>query len=214
VEAKSLPASAVGGDFYDFYTPDAERLGVMIGDVSGKGVPAALFMAKLISDFRSTGQRLREPEEILAAMNQGLAGQARRGMFVTVQLLLLDSISGWVRASDGGHVPLLWHHRRSGEVEVLDLPGGPPLGIVPDAAYPGITLQLEHGDSLLLLTDGVLECTNESGEAFGFPRLIETVRTASPADGLYVQPVLRAVEAFTARGRRFDDLTLVQLTWC
>ena len=214
MEAKSIPASAVGGDFFDFFAPDADQLGAMIGDVSGKGVPAALFMAKLISDFRFTGQKLREPEEILAAMNHGLAGQPRRGMFVTAQLLLLDAVSGAVRAADGGHLPILWHHRRGGEVEILDLPGGPPLGILPDAAYPGTTLQLEHGDSLLLLTDGVLECTNESGEAFGFPRLIETVRTAAQSSGLYVQPVLRAVEAFTTHGRRHDDLTLVQLIWC
>lgn len=214
MEATSVPASAIGGDFYDFFAPDADRLGVVIGDISGKGVPAALFMAKLISDFRFTGQKLHDPEEILAAMNRDLVGQARRGMFVTVQLLLLDAGSGAVRAVDGGHVPLLWHHRRTGEVEVLDLPGGPPLGIVPDAEYPGITLRLEHGDSLLLLTDGVLECTNESREAFGFPRLIEAVRTAGRTGTLFVQPVLRAVEAFTANGRRHDDLTLVQVTWC
>jgi phosphoserine phosphatase RsbU/P len=214
VEAKSVPASAVGGDFYDFFTPDADRLGVVIGDISGKGVPAALFMAKLISEFRFTGQRLHEPEEILAAMNRDLVGQSRRGMFVTLQFLLLDAANGAVRAVDGGHVPLLWHHRRTGEAEIMDLPGGPPLGILLDAAYPGTTLRLEHGDSLLLLTDGVLECTNESGEAFGFPRLIQAVQTAGRDNTLFVEPILRAVDAFTANGRRHDDLTLVQMTWC
>lgn len=214
MEAKTIPAAAVGGDFYDFFTPDADRLGLVIGDISGKGVPAALFMAKLISDFRFTEQRLHEPEEILAAMNRDLVGQARRGMFVTVQYLLLHAESGAMRAVDGGHVPLLWYHRRTGQAEVLDPSGGPPLGIVPDAAYPGSTLRLEHGDSLLLLTDGVLECTNESGESFGFPRLVQTVQTAGRTDSRFVEPILNAVMAFTANGRRHDDLTLVQVTWC
>jgi sigma-B regulation protein RsbU (phosphoserine phosphatase) len=214
VDAKSLPASAVGGDFYDFLSLGDDRLAVVIGDVSGKGVPAALFMAKLISDLRFIGQRLTKPAEILEAMNRDLADQERRGMFVTTQYLVLDAGSGVVQVADGGHLPPLWYHHDTGEVEALDLSGGPPLGVLPEVTYPETTLQLEHGDSLLLLTDGVSERTNDAGEAFGFPRLLEAVRAAGRTEQSFVQPVLRTVEAFTAGGRHHDDLTLVQLTWC
>lgn len=214
MEARSVPASAVGGDFYDFVSLDADRLAVVIGDVSGKGVPAALFMAKLTSDLRFTGQRFRSPEEILAAMNLDLTAQERRGMFVSLQYLLLDAAAGTMRMANGGHVPFLWHHRQRDEVEMVDLEGGPPLGILPEAAYTGTTFSLEHGDSLLLLTDGVVESRSGSGEAFGFPRLLQTVQAAGRTGDHLVTPVLDAVDGFAAGGRRHDDLTLVQVRWC
>jgi len=214
VEAKSIPASAVGGDFYDFLSLDADRLIATIGDVSGKGVPAALFMAKLISDLRFAGQKLGSPEAILSDVNLNLTTQTRRGMFVSAQYLLLDAETGEARVSNGGHVPFLWYHRGTGEAEVVDLEGGPPLGILPDATYPETVLSLEHGDSLILLTDGLVECTNESGEAFGFPRLVEVVEASGRTVSLLVQAILRAVDAFTAEGRRHDDITLVQVVWC
>ena len=214
MEAKSIPASAVGGDFYDFLSLDSDRLTATIGDVSGKGVPAALFMAKLISDLRFAGQKLASPEAILNDINLGLSTQARRGMFVSAQYLLLQAGTGEARVANGGHVPFIWYHRQTGEAEVVDLEGGPPLGILPDATYPETLLSLKHGDSLILLTDGLLECTNGSGEAFGFPRLVEVVESSAPTDPALVRPILRAVDTFTAGGQRHDDLTLVQVTWC
>ncbi len=214
MEAKSIPASAVGGDLYDFLMLDPDHLTAAIGDVSGKGVPAALFMAKLISDLRFAGQKFGSPEVILRNVNVSLATHARRGMFVTAQYLLLDATTGVARVANGGHVPLVWYHRRTGQAEILELEGGPPLGILPDATYPETTLPLEYGDSLLLLTDGVVECTNRSGEAFGFPRLVEVVGTAGRAEGRFIPPILRAVETFCDEGQRHDDLTLVQVTWC
>jgi sigma-B regulation protein RsbU (phosphoserine phosphatase) len=214
VEAKSIPASAVGGDFYDFLLLDPDRLTAAIGDVSGKGVPAALFMAKLISDLRFAGQKLASPEAILGAVNQDLTIQARRGMFVSAQFLLLDAVSGAVRISNGGHVPFVWYHCRAGKAELVDLEGGPPLGILAGATYPETALSLERGDSLILLTDGVLECTNGAGEAFGFTRLVGVVEQTGGADTPLIQPILHAVEVFTADGRRHDDLTIVEVTWC
>ncbi len=212
VEAKTIPASAVGGDFYDFPSQDDGWLAVAIGDVSGKGVPAALFMAKLISDLRFTALKFRRPEEILRSVNAELAAQARRGMFVTMQYLRLDVAAGCVHAANGGHIPLIWYHRRAGTAEPVELAGGPPLGILPEAAYPETILELEHGDSLLLITDGVLESQDARGEAFGLPRLIEVVEAAGPGRTVLLPPVLDAVEAFSG-GRRHDDLTLVQLRW-
>jgi len=213
VEAKSIPASAVGGDFYDFLSLDPSRLTATIGDVSGKGVPAALFMAKLISDMRFAGQKFGSPEAILEAINLSLTTQLRRGMFVSVQSLLLQAETGEVRMANGGHVPFLWYHRKAGEAEVMDPEGGPPLGILPEASYPETVLSLEHGDSLILLTDGLLECTDATGEPFGFSRLVKVVESSARESAL-VQPILQAVDAFTAGGKRDDDLTLVQVTWC
>ena len=214
MEAKSIPASAVGGDFYDFLPLDSDRITAAIGDVSGKGVPAALFMAKLIGDLRFAGQKLGSPEAILTDLNLELTTQKRRGMFVSAQYLLLHAGTGEARVSNGGHVPFLWYHRQTGEAEVVDLEGGPPLGILPDAAYPETVLTLAHGDSLILITDGLLECSNAFGEAFGFPRLVEVVEASARTEPALIQPILRAVEVFTAEGRRHDDLTLVQVTWC
>jgi sigma-B regulation protein RsbU (phosphoserine phosphatase) len=213
VEAKTIPASAVGGDFYDFPSQSDDWVAVAIGDVSGKGVPAALFMAKLISDLRFTALKFCSPDEILRAVNAGLADQVRRGMFVTMQYLLMDAAAGSVRAANGGHVPLIWYHRRAGKAEPVELPGGPPLGILPEVAYPMTTLGLEHGDSLLLITDGVLESQNARGEAFGLSRLIQVVEGAGVSGTALLPPILEAVEAFSG-GRRQDDLTLVQLRWC
>jgi len=214
VEAKSIPASTVGGDFYDFLSLDSDRLTAAIGDVSGRGVPAALFMAKLISDLRFTGQKLGAPGAILNEVNAGLMGQARRGMFVSAQYLLLDAGTGEARVANGGHVPFLWYHRKAGKAEVIDLEGGPPLGILADATYPETVLSLEHGDSLILLTDGLLECTDAAGEAFDFPRVIKVVESSAATEPSLVEPILGAVDAFTGPDGRQDDLTLVQVSWC
>ena len=212
MEAKSLPVPAGGSDFMDFLLVDPERLAIAIGDVAAKGLPATLFLAKLVSDLRLAGQKHQAPEAVLAELNLDLATQSRR-MFVSAQYLLLDVASGAARVANGGHVPLLWYHGRTDEAEVVDLEGGPPLGVLPSATYPETTLSLEHGDSLFLLTDGVLECANGAGETFGFPRLIETVEATGRTQNLGVQSILRAVEAFTGNGRRHDDLSLVQVTW-
>jgi sigma-B regulation protein RsbU (phosphoserine phosphatase) len=214
VEAKSIPASTVGGDFYDFLSLGPDQLTAAIGDVSGRGVPAALFMAKMISDLRLTGQKLASPRAILNEVNAGLISQARRGMFVSAQYLLLDAGTGEARVANGGHVPFLWYHRKTGKAEVVDLEGGPPLGILADATYPETVLSLEHGDSLILLTDGLLECTDAAGEAFGFPRVVKVVESSAATEPSLVGPILGAVDAFTSPGGREDDLTLVHVTWC
>jgi serine phosphatase RsbU (regulator of sigma subunit) len=108
---------------------------------------------------------------------------------------------------------LVWYHRATGKAEPVELPGGPPLGILPDVAYPETKLVLDHGDILLLLTDGVLESKNARGEAFGLSRLTEVMEAAGANGMATLHPILDAVEAFSG-GRRDDDLTLVELRWC
>lgn len=214
MEAQSVPATMVGGDFYDFPSRGGDWLAVSVGDVSGKGVPAALFMAKLLSDLRSTAQRHCGPGEVLAALNDLLEGEDRRGMFVTLQYLLLDGGSGTVQAANAGHVPLIHYRARTGEIDTVDLPGGPPLGILAPVTYPETRLSLEPGDRLVLLTDGVTEATNAQGEAFGWDRLTAAVDQATRIEGSLVGRVMEAVAEFTADGTRRDDLTLLELRWC
>jgi sigma-B regulation protein RsbU (phosphoserine phosphatase) len=214
VEAQSLPAQTVGGDFYDFPSRGGDWLAIAVGDVSGKGVPAALFMAKLLSDLRAAAQRHCGPGEVLHALNDLLAGEERRGMFVTLQYLLVDSGSGRVQAANGGHLPLLHYHARSKKATAVDLPGGPPLGILAPAAYPETILTLEPRDRLVLLTDGIPEAANPRGEAFGWNRLAAAVEQVAEGDGPFVERVIEAVVTFTEGGPRRDDVTLLAYQWC
>jgi len=203
----------VGGDLYDFVEISGERLVVLIGDVSGKGVPAALMMAKVISDFRAAATRAAAPAAILADLNAGLAAQSRRGMFVTAACLDLDAEEGRVAYADAGHLPLLWHRRQRGVVETFEPEGGPPLGIVPGAQYPEQHLALGPGDTLLLYTDGVVEARGPEGAPFGLGRMAAVMGDRLPATGDLVGDILAAVRAHADGTPLHDDVTMVAVRW-
>ena len=203
----------MGGDLYDFVEISGDRLVVLIGDVSGKGVPAALMMAKVISDFRAAATRTASPATILADLNASLAAQSRRGMFVTAACLDLDAEAGRVAYADAGHPPLLWHRRQGGAVEMFEPEGGPPLGIVRGAQYPAQQLALGPGDTLLLYTDGVVEARGAGLAPFGLDRMAGVMRDRLPATGDLVGDLLAAVRAHADGTPLHDDLTLVALRW-
>jgi sigma-B regulation protein RsbU (phosphoserine phosphatase) len=203
----------VGGDLYDFVEISGERLVVLIGDVSGKGVPAALMMAKVISDFRAAATRAAAPAAILADLNAGLAAQSRRGMFVTAACLDLDAEEGRVAYADAGHLPLLWHRRQGGAVETFEPEGGPPLGIVPGAQYPEQHLALGPGDTLLLYTDGVVEARGPGAAPFGLGRMADVMGDRLPATGDLVGDILAAVRAHADGTPLHDDVTMVAVRW-
>ena len=203
----------MGGDLYDFVEISGDRLVVLIGDVSGKGVPAALMMAKVISDFRAAATRTASPATILADLNASLAAQSRRGMFVTAACLDLDAEAGRVAYADAGHLPLLWHRRLGGAVETFEPEGGPPLGIVLGAQYPEQHLALGPGDTLLLYTDGVAEARGAGLAPFGLDRMAGVMRDRLPATGDLVGDLLAAVRAHADGTPLHDDLTLVALRW-
>ncbi len=208
VSAVNIPASKVGGDIYDFTEPAEGKAGVLIGDVSGKGISAALYMAKIISDFRYTAHLEESPEVVLNRLNSRLSA-APMGMFLTAIYMVVDLGTGEAALSGAGHPPMLLV--RDGEVRVMDVLSGPPLGILP-LQYPCRTLSLREGDTLLLLTDGVFEAKNPEGERIGFNRIVEFVRQRGSGEGL-LEGIVEYVNGFSRGVEKGDDITLVEVRW-
>jgi serine phosphatase RsbU (regulator of sigma subunit) len=210
VLAEYLPAFAVGGDFYDFIDLGDGRLLAAIGDVSGKGVTAALMMSRISSELRRLAAEMTGPGQILARLNSSLPGRMQDDRFVTVACVLLDLPKGrWVVANAGHVVPLL--RRRSGTVVHLSHVSGPPIGMMPQADYEEEVFPAEAGDILLLATDGVFELFSghrRPCSTMGQCRLSEVVQ-AAPHDLAEIhRRILSAVEP-SAQGR--DDVALLGL---
>lgn len=210
VSAINISAKYVGGDIYDFIQPSAEKLGVFIGDVSGKGVSAALYMAKIISDLRYIAHAVDSPDTVMNSLNTHLCkANAPRGMFLTAIYMLADTIKGNVSVSVAGHPPFLWLKRD--EVRVMDIPSGPPLGIMP-MEYPFTRIELEEGDRLLLLTDGAFDAKNKKGERLGFEDVVDFVKRYRAEDNI-IQKLVDYIGDFSKGMDRADDLTIVELRY-
>jgi sigma-B regulation protein RsbU (phosphoserine phosphatase) len=204
------PAREVGGDLYDFFLFDDERLCLAIGDVSGKGVPASLFMAVTITLLRAAGARSADPAKVLAQVNAPLCRGNDAAMFVTLFYSVYDIRTGELTYSTGGHLPPCVV-RAAGGVETAARTTGPGLGISPSAAFGAASLHLQPGDALLLFSDGVTEAMDARQRMFGTERLeavlLET-GTAGGAQGL-LTAVREAVDTFAAGAEQYDDLTLL-----
>lgn len=214
VAATSIAATAVGGDLFDFVEIDAQTLGVSVGDVSGKGIPAALFMARLVSDFRLHSQRISDPEQLVAVLNKALVERTRRGMFVTFLYGILDAASGDFSFANAGHLPPVYVHGDTGAVELLPAESGIPLGIAPDMPFPTTRVRLKLGDFLVLVTDGVVEAKNKTGEGYGFERLKAVLENPGTTAQEVLDKLLRDVENFSSGLPPHDDLTAVVLKLC
>jgi sigma-B regulation protein RsbU (phosphoserine phosphatase) len=208
VSAVNIPAAKVGGDIYDFIEPVKGKVGVLIGDVSGKGVSAALYMAKVISDFRYIAHEIDSPEIILNKINSVLS-KTPRGMFLTAIFLIADLDTGKLHLSVAGHPPFLWLTK--GKVRIMDMHAGPPLGILP-TNYPIAELSMNNGDRLLLVTDGVFEAKNKKGKRIGFKNLVRFARKNKEDDQL-VQKIIEYINDFSKGVERADDLTIVEVKW-
>ena len=208
-----LPAATIGGDLYDFVEAPGDRLVILVGDVSGKGVPAALVMAKVISDFRAAAMRSPSPSAILEELNAGLVSRTRRGMFVTAACLALDADSGRVSYADAGHLPGLWYRQATAVAQPVEAAGGPPLGILAGMQYPDREFLLGGGDTLLLYTDGVLEARSPAAALFGIDRIAEVMCRRLPATADLIGDILGAVRAHVHGAPLHDDATLVAVHW-
>lgn len=203
------PALEVGGDFYDFIDLNGGNWGILIGDVSGKGVASALYMAKLTSDFRMLALRHKDPVKLIGYINDLLCRRSRRGMFVTLLYMVLDTAHRRLQYVNAGHVPaVLWNRRREC-FQVLRGIGGPPLGILPGRGYPSGTVELSPGDCLLLSTDGLVEAKSPDGRRLGWEEVSEAVRGGDSCAESVLARVSGRMKAFTRGCPQSDDTTLV-----
>jgi sigma-B regulation protein RsbU (phosphoserine phosphatase) len=202
-----LPARELGGDLYDFVEIEPPTWGIMIGDVSGKGIPAALHMAVARTLFRMEARNKREPAQTLTSLNHNLIEQVPQGC-VTLAYAHLNTADGSLRLANAGHnYPLLLNN----SVHELAL-DGLPLGIDADYEFSETTAQLNPGDVLVFYTDGVVEAVDGQGEMFGFERLrqlLDETRLRRPRS--LTRQIVRAVRAFTGDAPQSDDITLVVL---
>ncbi len=208
--AEYRPAAGVGGDFYDVLELGGGRLGVVVGDACGKGVSAALYAAKVLSDLRheAAAARAGGPADLLIRLNRLLCLGNDESLFVTAVLAVLDPASGRVEVASAGH-PLPVRRDRRGAASWFGAAGAGPLGLHEDAAIASHAGRLNPGEQLVLYTDGVTEALDPAGAVFGPERLLDTVRRAAPDPAAIAHGIGRAVHAFAGSAAPSDDLTVV-----
>ena len=202
------PAREVGGDFYDFFELEDGRLGLVVGDATGHGVPAALVMASARSMLRAVAQASDSPGDVLRRVNDPLATDIPPNMFVTCFYAILEPKSGSLTYANAGHdLPYL---HRNGDVEELRA-RGMPLGLMPEMSYEEKEMVLDTGEGVLFYSDGLVEAHNPEGEMFGFPRLRALIAQHAEERSLR-DFLMRELHSFTGEEwEQEDDITLVTL---
>ncbi len=203
------PAKAVGGDFYDFFMIDDDHLGLVIADVSDKGIPAALFMmiSKIvIHNFATMGA---SPKAVLEEANKMIVQHNQSSMFVTAWFGILTLSTGKIIAANAGHeYPML--KKADGTFELFKDPHGLPVGVMEGISYKEYSFQLEHGGTLFLYTDGLAEASNEEQKFFGTDRIQEELNKTPDADPKSLLLNMKArVDQFAGSAPQFDDLTML-----
>jgi sigma-B regulation protein RsbU (phosphoserine phosphatase) len=208
LHAQMTSARQVGGDFFDYFLIDNEHLGLVIGDVSGKGTPAALFMAVAHTHVRTVALRVVDPAACMAEVNRILMNDKASSMYATCFYAILNTRTGELRYSSAGHNPP-YRICVGGAVVPLESEGGPPLGLF-RGEYAGGSLHLDPGEGLFLYTDGVPEATNAALDDFSDERLMGVLRQARalPARDI-IQAVTSRLLAFTAGAQQSDDITML-----
>jgi len=215
ISGTNVPARIISGDYYDYIDLGEGRFGIVIADVSGKGVPAGLLMAMCRSALRSVARGQISPSAVLAAVNRQLFPDIREDMFISMAYVILEAGLGRITLARAGHDPALFFRKSDGSVEFLRSPGL-ALGIDSGEVFERITkdqvVELASGDCILLHTDGVKEATDAQGEEFGMERMSAVFRDAS---ALGAEAVLARVQEelrdFTGECPQMDDITLVAI---
>ncbi len=205
------PAREVGGDFYDFHLLSQGRLGLVVGDATGKGVPAALVMATTCGMLQAVSQAVgsSSPGEVLERVNETLLARIPTNMFVTCFYTILEPQSGSLKYANAGH-DLPYLHRTSGDAEELRS-RGMPLGLMPAMSYEEKETTLQAGEAALFYSDGLVEAHDPKGEMFGFPRLRALVAEHGKERSLG-DSLLKELYSFTGEGwEQEDDITLLTL---
>ena len=212
VAAYYQPAREVGGDFYDFLDLEDGRLGLVVGDVTDKGIPAALVMATTRTMLRAAAQRLFSPGEVLRRANEALVPDIPPSMFITCLYAILEPGSGRIVYANAGHDPP--YRRRADRNEGAEelRARGMPLGLMPAMAYEEREVVLEEGESVLFYSDGLVEAHDPHREMFGFPRLQGLVGTHRTGGSTLIGFLLSELARFTGEEwEQEDDITLVTL---
>ncbi|QYM80718.1 SpoIIE family protein phosphatase [Horticoccus luteus] len=218
VDARYTPAQKVGGDFYDLIPLDAQRLGVAVADVSGKGIPASLLMAICRTNLRQIAPRHISPAAALVELNRTLGAEVLRGMFITLVYAVIDAVQNDVVFARAGHeLPLLCRRDATG-VARSEFVGseGMPVGMVPDELFAGVIADRREsfrpGDVFMLYTDGITEAPNPEQKEFAAPRLLDAVNALHTRPAAEINDgLIEIVARFTAGEPQRDDLTVVTL---
>ncbi|OPY90634.1 MAG: Phosphoserine phosphatase RsbU [Syntrophus sp. PtaU1.Bin208] len=207
------PAKEVGGDFYDFFFVDHDRLAFLLGDVSGKGIPASLFMAVTKTLLKSAMSEKASVDQVLFKVNNALCEGNEMAMFATVFCGIVDTRTGIVEFSNAGHNPPVML-RRGGNLEFLSSMGSLPIAIFEDSPYAKETLILEKGDTIILYSDGVTEAMNKEQALFSEARLLESLREVSgkQPDEL-LKKILADVQGYAAGAPQSDDITILAIQY-
>jgi len=203
------PAYQIGGDFYDFIWHDPSHLGLVVGDVAGKAISAALYMARLTSELRSRAAIARTPSRLLGRVNQEIAQLGDDGMFATLVYCIYDLETRNLTFTNAGHcVPLL---RRDGRVFPLQAERAhtPPVGITPDLDAGEARVQLQSEDMLIMVSDGILEARDARGVEYGLSRLSRCIRTAKGRAADVVKAILADLDSHATDQQ--DDMTIVAM---
>ena len=212
IYASMRPAKEVGGDFYDFYLIDKDHLGMVIADVSGKGVPAALFMMMsriLIKNYAMMGY---SPAQVLEQTNNSICMNNKEDMFVTVWYGVLEISTGKITAANAGHeFPII--KKQGGKYELLQDKHGFVIGGMEGMKYKEYEIQLDSGEMLFLYTDGVPEATDSENNMYGTDRLLEAMNSKEHTDPLeLLGSITDNVDQFVGEADRFDDMTMLAVT--
>jgi len=205
------PAYQIGGDFYDFIWHDPAHLGVVVGDVAGKAISAALYMARVTSELRSRAAIARTPARLLRRVNQEIAQLGDDGMFATLVYCIYDLETRSLTFTNAGHcVPLL---RRGARVFPLQAERAhiPPLGVTPELAAGEARVQLQSGDMLIIVSDGILEARDGRGVEYGLTRLSRRIRTAKGRTEDVIKAILADLDGHTQDQSQQDDMTIVAM---
>ena len=208
-----IPAKEVGGDFYDFFLIDKKHLCFVIGDVSGKGIPAALFMALTKTQIKASSSRRRTPGDVLFRANNDLCHENESGMFCTLFYGIMNMETGEVTYANAGHNPP-YIINKSGEPVQIETTGGIALGVMEEMEFESATFTASKGDSIFLYTDGVNEAMNEADEEYSYERLEDYLKensTGSITD--MVNKNLESVKEFAGTAPQSDDITVLALRY-
>ncbi|OPY01119.1 MAG: Phosphoserine phosphatase RsbU [Syntrophorhabdus sp. PtaB.Bin047] len=213
IHALTVPAREVGGDFYDFFLIDREHLCIVIGDASGKGIPAALFMAFTKTLIKARASADIETGVLMGEVNDELSKGNPADMFITVFCAILNTATGELRYTNGGHNPPVII-RHAGNLSYLDGPGELVVGIMDGTQYTTRTLTLNPGDGLFLYTDGVTEAMNAAGEIFSTDRLKDVLATCAGGDVSGITACVGgAINDFCKDAPQYDDITMMAVRY-